>query len=213
MRSYLAEEEQKKHDDVLGVSYETWLWINVFLICIGCIPTFGSAVKGILKGLLSYLIRMGKQAGGLSSSQLVKLWELLISIANYFGKGNAHRWLKDDFPKQLNGWIDDAGSIVDDALKSILKLIDEAKAYAKKFGIDSMAATAEKWLDLVSKLKSRMHSLKPEFTNWLQKQINDVVEAVQKKIGRGSTGTEGNQVVNRRVQTQAQPPKTRHSTG
>jgi type VI secretion system Hcp family effector len=152
----LPEEERndtKRHPDTLGLTHETFLWLGVFLIAIGCIPILGSAVKGVFKGILKFLTDNAKRTGeALSLDQARKLWESCLSILNYFGKGNAHRFLKD-MPGKLSGWMDEAETLLKNALDQVAELLAKAKAHAER-GVVKRVVPAQTLNDLKRRIKT-----------------------------------------------------------
>jgi hypothetical protein len=206
------EEEQKKHKDVLGLDYETWIWINVFIIAIGCIPEVGSAVKGVLKGVIYYLKQLGKTAGQLSPRQLREGWELIVKILNRFGVGNAQQWLKQ-FPGQLDGWMDDAAKMIKGGLDSIDKMIEAARKYAKVVGgddADKIIKRADAFKKALQKAYQQLDAMKAKINNWIKEQVETLTSGAHKGEARGATGTKGAPVENRRVQTEAEPPEIKY---
>lgn len=70
-------------------------WFSLVTTGIGCIPTVGSVVKGIVKSIAKVL-------GGIGG-KIVKNFdkaEELIRLLNHFGEGNAVRWIRE----QIDNW-------------------------------------------------------------------------------------------------------------
>lgn len=170
------ESQQQAHEDVLGLSYETWLWISLFIIAIGCIPEVGSAVKGVLKGLIRFLQDATKKAANLSPAQLRRIWEELLKILNHFGinQGNAHQWLKQ-MPGKLSGWMDEAAVKIKAALDSVRVMMEKTEEYARRFGgkklpfvgeilsaeqAQQIIARVRKYKDAIAKAYNRLDQMK-----------------------------------------------------
>ncbi|WP_227272583.1 HNH/ENDO VII family nuclease [Roseobacter weihaiensis] len=68
---------------------EKWNWILLVITLIGLVPTLGSLAKGLLKLVF-------KKFGDIGALRA------LYGVFNFFGKGNAHRWLRD-FANNLTG--------------------------------------------------------------------------------------------------------------
>jgi hypothetical protein len=203
------ETDQGKHEDVLGIDYEFWLWINVFIIAIGCIPIVGSAVKGVLKGVIHYLKTAGKTATKLSPRQLREAWEYLVSILNRFGAGNAHQWLKNDFPAKIDGWMNEAAGFIRQAINTIQTTIDAAVSGAKFFGFkraDEIAQRAKKYKAALDKAISKLDDMKSRAAKWFKEQVDAITGGAHKSENLGATGTKTIPIVNKRSQNQAEPP-------
>lgn len=207
----MDEDEQAEQEEVLGLSYELWIWINVFIIALGSIPIVGSAVKGVVKGILHYLKQLGKVAGDLSPNQLARLWEVTVSILNKFGVGNAHKWLKE-FPGKMDGWMDEAAKKVRGALDAVKEMIEAAKSYAQKsswiIGRERAAEVVRKsdeYLKAIGKAYSRLDQMKAQANAWIKEQINKILSGKHHAESTGSTGTAGNPVNNSRQQVETDP--------
>ena len=203
-----SDDKQKKHEDTLGLDYETWIWINVFIIAIGSIPIVGSAVKGVLKGVLVYLKKIGKKASQLSPRQLRAAWEYLVSILNHFGVGNAHKWLKE-FPGKLDGWMNQAAIKIRGALDALKEMLDSTAKYSKVLGSEKSQAIikrVDQYKKAIAKAYNRLDAMKTKVNNWLKEQVEAITKGSHKAEQRGATGTAGNKVNNQRVQTEAEAP-------
>lgn len=199
------EKKQKKHKDVLGLDYETWLWVNVFIIAIGCIPEVGSVVKGVIKGIFYYLKRLGKVAGELNAKQLQEMWELSVKILNKFGVGNAHGWLKE-LPGKLDGWMSDAAKNIKAALDAVNEMIDKAKSFADLVGRTDIVKKCDEYKKAVQKAYDSLDKMKTRVNTWIKDQVNKLIEGKHVSESTGSTGTKGNPVDNPRKQVEADPP-------
>jgi hypothetical protein len=203
---------QKKHPDELGLDYELWMWINVFIIAIGCIPIVGSAVKGVLKGVLHYLKSVGKVATKLSPKQLRVGWEYLVAILNKFGVGNAHQWLKTEFPSKIDSWMKQASSIIKRGLDSIMETADKAVKGVKVFSTEKAALVAKRVEDYkkaINKAKSKVDEMAAKVKQWFKEQINAITGGAHKSESLGATGTKSQPVNNQRTQLQAEAPDLR----
>jgi hypothetical protein len=211
-----SDEEQAKHDDSLGLSYEAWLWLGVFLIAIGCIPTLGSAVKGVLKGIIRGLQDAGKSASGLSAAQLRHIWEEALRILNRLGvsQGNAHRWLKELVGK-LPGLMDDAAARIRDAIDSIQKLVDLAEASARrlsgtvisKVNADDVIARAKRFKTALAKTYNRLEEMKRRLNDWISEQLNVILKGKAPEVKSGSLNADA--PTNTLKQGDAAPPTVR----
>ena len=175
-----TDEQQKSHPDSLGLSYETWLWIGLFLIALGCIPEVGSVVKGALKGLIKFLQKAGKTAADLSPQDLRRLWELLLRILNYLGihPGNAHRWLKVDFPNHLDEWMSIAAKKIDSVFKAFAEVLDKAEQFARKLPGNTAQAfliRARNYRTGLTKAWRKLEEMKTVVNRWIREQIQKAV--------------------------------------
>lgn len=186
------EEEQRAHPDSLGLSYETWLWVGLFLIAIGCIPTVGSAVKGVLRTIIRILQDASRVAGELSAQQLRRIWESVVAVLNYFGirQGNAHRWLSE-LPGRLSGYMDDAARWIRDAGTIFRRFLDNVSEYVGRlrgvWGVDQewvrrTLTTIERAKGAVDRVLGRLERQKQIINEWLSEQLNRII---------GSRGTSG----------------------
>ncbi|MEZ9042557.1 MULTISPECIES: PAAR-like domain-containing protein [unclassified Vibrio] len=119
----LSEEERDKPEN----------WLALSLTLIGCIPTFGSAVKGTCKVALK---------GGKGTSK-----DTLLAVLRGMGKGDPEKFLRTlkwvDYAKQ-------ASNIVSDVLKPCIEVATELASYANRMGADELA---EYFLKLVDEVK------------------------------------------------------------
>jgi hypothetical protein len=203
---------------VLGRSYEEWLWVGVFLIAIGCIPEVGSAVKGVLKGLIRFLQDAAKKAGDLSPAQLKRIWEDLLKILNHLGisQGNAHRWLKE-MPGRLDGWMDKAAAKVKGGLDSIREMMDKAQTYARFLRDRGLLSSqkAQQVLDRVQRYKTaaaraykRLDEMKARVNKWIKDQISGVLDGKHTVEKGGTPNTPAkNGGSNVHKQEAAEPPE------
>jgi hypothetical protein len=185
---YLEDEAARaRHERVLGIPYEVWLWLNLFIIAIGCIPEVGSAVKGVLRVLLESLVELSKKAGGLQPRQLQELWARLVQVLGRFGihEARAAAWLKQ-LPDELAGWMNQATGKIRTALNAIQNLLSQAEDMA-------LSRYAEWLLDqgrvrqLVDGLRrirkavqetyARLDGMKAEVNAWLRELLGRVIGA------------------------------------
>ncbi|MEZ9572868.1 PAAR-like domain-containing protein [Vibrio sp. 10N.261.55.F4] len=120
----LSEEERDKPEN----------WLALSLTLIGCIPTFGSAVKGTCKVALK---------GGKGTSK-----DTLLAVLRGMGKGDPEKFLRTlkwvDYAKQ-------ASNIVSDVLKPCIEVATELASYANRMGADELA---EYFLKLADEVKT-----------------------------------------------------------
>lgn len=206
------EDKQKSRPEMLGLSYEAWLWLGLFLIALGCIPEVGSVVKGLLKGLIRFLQKAGKTAAELSPQDLRRLWELLLRIMNYLGihSGNAHRWLKVDFPRHLDEWMNLAAKKVDAAFKAFDQLLDRAERYAGILPVKAAQAILNRagiYRAALNKAWRRLEDMKAVVNKWIREQIQKVLRGKHNFEARGSIDTSPapSSGLNARTQ-EAEPP-------
>ncbi|MEZ9620803.1 PAAR-like domain-containing protein [Vibrio sp. 10N.222.55.A3] len=120
----LSEEERDKPEN----------WLALSLTLIGCVPTFGSAVKGTCKVALK---------GGKGTSK-----DTLLAVLRGMGKGDPEKFLRTlkwvDYAKQ-------ASNIVSDVLKPCIEVASELASYANRMGADELA---EYFLKLADEVKT-----------------------------------------------------------
>ncbi|HYO55260.1 hypothetical protein [Archangium sp.] len=190
------EDQQKKHSSILGLSYEVWLWLNIFIIAMGCIPELGSAIKGVFKGLVAFLVDAGKKVDGLNPRQVQALWEKLVRILNHFGKGNAHEWLKQ-LPGKIDGWMDEAVKKIRTCLDTIESLLKQAEEHANSWFVrwivdtnvlDKFTARLRRFRSAVHKAYVRLDSMKAQVNQWLRDQFSKILPGKHLFPQPGSTG-------------------------
>jgi hypothetical protein len=209
------QEDKGKYPDSLELSYETWLWLNLFLIAIGSIPILGSAVKGVLKAIIRYLQDAGKVTGKLSTTQIQRLWELAVSTLNHFSVGNAAKWL-DELPSKLSGHMNDAARSIKAGLDAIQKMVTEASAAAKAHAgkwysnwlltnddAAKVIARCEQMQKALSRAYKRLDDMKTKINSWLNEQVSGMLPGKHKSVSPGAVNTE---IPNRRIQQETPPP-------
>jgi peptidoglycan hydrolase-like protein with peptidoglycan-binding domain/DNA replication initiation complex subunit (GINS family) len=196
--------EQKKHSGVLGLNYELWIWINVFIIAIGCIPEVGSAVKGVLRALIEALQNAGKLADA-------QLWKTLLPILKRVGisEGSAKSALKE-LSSELSSWMSDAAMRIKSGLNSIQKLLSSAENFLvskaakllSKKTVDELLASIRKLKAALKAIYERLDAMKAEVDRWLRAQI-------EKLIGKASVKTHGVVPSNPKPKGQQSPHSTK----
>jgi hypothetical protein len=118
----LTEEERDKPEN----------WLALSLTLVGCVPTFGSAVKGTCKVALK---------GGKGTSK-----DTLLAVLRGMGKGDPEKFLRTldwmDYAKQTS-------QIVSDVLKPCIEVATELASYANRMGADELGAYFLKLADEV----------------------------------------------------------------
>jgi hypothetical protein len=189
------------------LDYEHWLWLNLLISAIGCVPTIGSAVKGFLKGIIVQLKTFGKTAVKLSARQLRQCWNYLIAVLNFFGeKGNAHRWIKSDFPSNIQKWMKDAADFVVQVIQTIRDECDAVIAIVRKFSdtkAQEMATRSKPFLDRVGKINDDVHKKANELADWFKQQASAIQSGSHKTERAAATGLEGTKNINVRLQNAA----------
>lgn len=203
---------QAAHEDSLGLSYEAWLWLGLFLTALGCIPELGSAVKGALKALIKSLQDAAKAAGGLTPKQLTQAWEGLLKVLNHLGvkPGNAHRWLKE-LPGKLDGLMAQAATRIRGAMDTLGSLLDRAGAFARRYP-GQAANDAVRRIQTVKaalvRAYQRLDAMKQRLNAWLKEQLNKVLGGKKPVENSGSIDTAAKQEgANVHQQEKAPPPE------
>ncbi|EJG0023221.1 DUF4150 domain-containing protein [Vibrio parahaemolyticus] len=118
----LSEEERDKPEN----------WLALSLTLVGCVPTFGSAVKGTCKVALK---------GGKGTSK-----DTLLAVLRGMDKGDPEKFLRTldwvDYAKQTS-------QIVSDVLKPCIEVATELASYANRMGADELGAYFLKLADEV----------------------------------------------------------------
>ncbi|WP_308916319.1 hypothetical protein [Jannaschia sp. LMIT008] len=147
-------------------------WILLVITLIGLIPTFGSLAKGILKMVL----RRAGDIGALRS---------LYGVFNFFGIGNAHRWLKE-FSRRLTG------DILDWAVGELNRLLNRAAAYmdwakTRLGGVTGWNARLNDGIARVGAFRGVATEKLREAATTLQRRLAQTLAAAMSRIGRGGT--------------------------
>jgi hypothetical protein len=210
---YYDESSDDHSELVLGLTKEQWLWVNVFIIAIGCIPGVGSAVKGVLRWMIRQFMKMGKEIGDLSPRELRQLWSVAVAALNQFGVGNAHRELKT-FRAKMPEWTANAVSSIErciDQLKLLTaKTIDQAKELAgKRFPLigvvlsEADATRAVFWarrrLDGLQRASNRLKTVQAEINQWIESLFAAVIEGKQSQRVAITSGQDVTIVVQKRL--------------
>jgi len=208
---YYAEDasQQQSHEDVLGLSYEAWLWLALFLIALGAIPEVGSVVKGVLKGLIRFLQDAMKRAGDLSPAQLRRVWEELVEILNHLGvkPGNAHAWLKA-LPGRLDGWMDQAAVTIKGGLDAFGAALERLESAAQRFGIGPSLERIRRMKAALRKAYDRLDAMKRRINTWLKQQLERVLGGKHHFETDGTIDTHaGKEGPNVRTQNETPPPE------
>lgn len=185
-----SETEQDKNEDVLGLSYETYLWVNLFIIALGCIPVLGSAAKGVLKCMIMWMKRYGKAAAELSPQELRHIWEMLVATLNNLGVGNAHKRLEElltEFPN----YMDEASAILAkalDALSSYISAIRDAAAKISFGGSEQIVKRADEIVDAIGTMLEKLKGQKYTVNSFFKKTLNILLPESHKfeDIGGGA---------------------------
>lgn len=173
---------------------EFWLWADLVISFIGCIPEAGSVVKGVLKLL--------KQA--LPSARKVDLgavWEQAIDIANYFGRGNAARWLDDKW-RELGRFGTRAIDELALALRTLQNALNELASWAKGLAVKALDQ-ARKGVD--EALKFLDNGSVKRVVEWFKEKWKEMLKGKHKVEQRGKSNRPGEEQTNVRKQ-EAEPP-------
>lgn len=167
MMTLLSEEERDKSEN----------WLALSLNLIGCIPTFGSAVKGTCKVAL-------KSTKGTSK-------DTLLAVLRGFGKGDPEKFLRTldwmDYAKQ-------ATDIITDVLKPCIDVATELASYANRMGADALGEYFLKLADEVKiidkiipeKIKGAMGEFDDLFTRILGKNEKTYPAKVKHDTGKSA---------------------------
>ncbi|WP_170115523.1 LysM peptidoglycan-binding domain-containing protein [Melittangium boletus] len=185
---YLEDEtEQRRHESVLGLPYEYWIWLNIFIIAMGCIPEVGSAVKGVLRVLISFLATLGKVGGTLTAVQAQRLWRELDKVVKHLGVGNlkAQDWLKR-FEGDLDKRVEQAFLLIKQALNVLNSLLTSAEQVATGW-LAKRVVDAKQLKEFIAQLReikqtirqchARLNLAKEEINRWLRAQLKQLLGA------------------------------------
>ncbi len=155
-------------------------WLALALTLIGCIPTFGSAMKGTCKVAL-------KASKGTSK-------DMLLAVLRGMGKGDPEKFLRSldwmDYAKQTS-------EIISDVLKPCIDVATELASYANRMGAEALGEYFLKLADEVQvidkmvpdKLKEAMGEFDDLFSRILGK--NEKSYPAKKKHDSGESSQAG----------------------
>ncbi|HYO73799.1 MAG TPA: hypothetical protein VEU33_47810 [Archangium sp.] len=212
-QSEQKKQQQNKQNSVLGLDYETLLWLGVFITAIGYIPELGSVIKGVLQSLLRYLKGLKKTVTELTPQQLRELWELLVKGLNKLGIGNAHEWLKQ-FSSKLDGWMAQATQRIQKTLNDLRVFCQQlTEALSGRWGWTlsesqraAVVATARKLMASLQKVQSRIEAMRTRVNQWQREQMEKVLEGKHHWEKPGTAGTHEAPVHNTRQQEAVELP-------
>jgi LysM repeat protein/peptidoglycan hydrolase-like protein with peptidoglycan-binding domain len=219
---YMEDEaEQQAHPTLLSLPHEFWLWVNVFIIAIGCIPVVGSAAKGVLKMFISFLQNLGKKADVLTTGQIK-------ALVKSFGlqEAEAFKYLKT-LSSSLNDWMGKAFNQLKSVLESLKSVLIKAEEYAKSDLIQYPAKWAGKEKELkqfiagvgnikraLQKSYDRLDAMKAQVNQWLGEQVGKLAQPQQVPTKNVPSKVKADPAsVNTRAGGQTQAPKTRETSG
>lgn len=151
----------KRYDD-------KWVWFDLVITIIGCIPTVGSAIKGIGKAIKA-------------SARGLKLVELLKKL-NWIGKGNAVRWVKE-----LVEELPQHGRKAADSIKAILDEIVRKLDTVKKFVTAALARRIDEVLASVREVRKRVDTMVDDAIGELKKHLERALAEFKRLELPGST--------------------------
>jgi LysM repeat protein len=175
--------EQKSHPSMLGLSHESWLWINAFIIAIGAIPIIGSAVKGTLKTVISFLRDFGKKAGSLSA-------EHIKTLLKFLGPTKEIALTKlNDIARGVKDWLSPALAWIKQGLNRFRDFLASCKEFAR----NSVIAQSATWLSMekelarflaaidqikkaIQKSCDQLEKMKTQVNQWLGEQFGVLIQ-------------------------------------
>jgi hypothetical protein len=154
---------EKRYDD-------KWVWFDLVITLIGCIPAVGTVLKGLAKA-----IKRGSK--GLDMTEMLR-------HLNWVGKGNGVRWLReqlDNFPAY--------GADIARQIKDILENLKGKLQIAKKFATDNVGRQIDEVLETIGEVKNRVDTIVPEVIKDIQNKFRELLARIQKVETPGSTQT------------------------
>jgi hypothetical protein len=146
--------------------FEPWLVLVITLI--GCIPTVGSVLKGVLK-----VARKGSKG-----ADLAKVFRKL----NWAGKGDGLTWLKGQRTK-----LSDYGEQVAKRITEILDELTSKLTVLKRYLFDSAIQKVDELLKVIGNVRSLVKSKVDEVMQYLNKNLDELL--MQEKRVDLSAGT------------------------
>ncbi|WP_434387247.1 LysM peptidoglycan-binding domain-containing protein [Melittangium boletus] len=187
---------QKRHESVLGLPYEYWIWLNIFIIAMGCIPEVGSAVKGVLRVLISFLVEISKAGGTLTVAQGQRLLREIDKVLKHLGNANptARDWLKR-FEGDLDKWLEKAFVLIKQTLNTLTSVLTSAEQIATGW-IPKQVVGAQQLKELIAQLRkikqalgrchARLSVAKAEINRWMRAQLKQILDAAPRLPSNGA---------------------------
>ena len=212
---YLEDEAtQRQHPDVLGLSHEVWLWVNLFIIALGSIPELGSVIKGVLRVLLNYLQSLGTTVAHLEPKQIRRLWELVVKTMNDYGFGHANEWLVA-LPGKLDGWMAYAATKIRAALDAVQSTVKEteaifngwlARTLLSRADIDAVLTKLKAFKRALDQVYARLDAMKTKVGAWIREQVTNFLPGSHNFEKPGMASPHEGSHVNTRVQERVPAP-------
>ncbi|MEO0443116.1 MAG: hypothetical protein AAFZ92_05160 [Pseudomonadota bacterium] len=149
--------------------HEFLVWLALFFTLIGLIPTIGSALKGVLK-----ILWKG-----------AKLDEVL-SVFNWFMKGNGVKWLKELQGGKLKQYADEAADIGHQVFDAIIGKLKDLKPY-----IPNAMTDAHKELNgilaTLNTVKGKINGMFEQVAKEMSEKLSKLLDEAKPKVESSST--------------------------
>ena len=164
---------KKKYDD-----FGTWFALVTTII--GCIPEVGTVIKGAVKSVLSVGIEGAKKLIAKTGIDI----GTLIRFLNFFGEGNAVRWLREQVGK-----FDDYKKAVKSKIRQILHVLMFEIHQLKAKVFDKVAEFLHEVIKSIQQVLQRVDKFVDEIMNRARQEIDDLTKKAEDYWLRGKTQT------------------------
>lgn len=153
----------KRYDD-------KWVWFDLIITIIGCIPEVGTAIKGVAK----VIVKKGLK-GGLKIADVLKR-------LNWIGKGNAVQWLK-----KLSGELPQHGKNAAKKIEEILVSLAAKLNKVKKFVSEKVVKQIDEMLESINEVRKRINNKVDEIITEFKNKLDELLESLKRVEKQGST--------------------------
>lgn len=154
----------KRYDD-------KWVWFDLVITIIGCVPEIGTAIKGVAKAIVKK---------GLKGLELAGVLKRL----NWIGKGNAVQWLK-----KLAEELPQHGKNAAKKIKEILGNLTSQLERVKKFVSEKVVKQIDEMLESIKEVRKRVDKQVDEIINDFKKRLEDILSDGKRIEKQGGTQT------------------------
>lgn len=155
----------KRYDD-------KWVWFDLVITIIGCVPEVGTAIKGVAKAI----VKKGLKEGSKIADVLKQL--------NWIGKGNAVQWLK-----KLSGELAEHGKNAAKQIEEILVSLAAKLQRVKRFVTEKVAKQIDEMLESINEVRKRVSDKVDEIIAEFKQKLDELLATLTRVEKQGSTQT------------------------
>lgn len=155
---------EKRYDD-------KWVWFDLVITIIGCVPEIGTAIKGVAKAIVK------KGLKGLKLAEVLKR-------LNWLGKGNAVQWLK-----KLSEELPQHGKNAAKKIEEILVNLTTKLQKIKRFVTEKVVKQIDEMLDSIKEVQKRINGKVDEIIGEFKQKLDELLASITRVEKQGSTQT------------------------